>query len=147
MSNTRARLKGDSIVKEAIDYTIERESEYIRKKSTCIAAEETYQKALISFRVSGEVPQFTGDNAGSLKHKFDHVVGEKVKAALSVERRKHWEFHVKELIVHVHYLALAAAEREDVVWKSHMFCPKVENTKVGNQKVLQEQFLCISWRW
>ena len=77
----------------------------------------------------GEVPQFTGDNAGSLKHKFDNAVSEKVKAALSVERRKHWESHVKELTVQGNFLALAAAEREDVVWKSHMFDLKQRTLK------------------
>ena len=38
-----------------------------------------------------------------------------------MERRKHWESHVKELTVQGNFLALAAAEREDVVWKSHKF--------------------------
>ena len=80
-----------------------------------------YQKALISCTFCGEVPEFTGDNAGSLKLKFDNIVSEKVKAALSVVRRSHWESHIKELTVQGHFLALSAAEKEDVMRKSDMF--------------------------
>ena len=38
-----------------------------------------------------------------------------------MERRKKWEGHVKELAVQGQFLALAAAEREDIVWKSVMY--------------------------
>ena len=121
VSQTRTRLKGDNIVNNAIDCTLERESEFTRKKSTCIEAENIYQKALDSCTVLGEIPDFSGENAGALKHKFDNQVSDKVKAVLSVERREKWENHVKELVVQGNFLALAAAEREDVVWKSCMF--------------------------
>ena len=52
---------------------------------------------------------------------FDTTVSAKVKAALVVEKRKHWENHIKELTVQGHFLSLAAAEQQDVVWKSHMY--------------------------
>ena len=38
-----------------------------------------------------------------------------------MEMRKKWEGHVKELAVQGQFLALAAAEREDIVWKSVMY--------------------------
>ena len=44
-----------------------------------------------------------------------------VKNALTVEKREKWEKHVKQLTVQGHYLALAEAEKEDVVWKSSMY--------------------------
>ena len=45
----------------------------------------------------------------------------KVKAAIAVEKREKWEQHVKQLAVQGQYLALATAEKEDVVWKSSMY--------------------------
>ena len=74
-----------------------------------------------SCTVSGEIPDFSGENAGAFKHNFDNQVSDKVKAVLSVERRENWGNHVKELVVQGNFLALAAAEREDVVWKSCMY--------------------------
>ena len=43
VSHTRTRLKGDHIVNSAINATIQRESEYTHKKSTCIEAETVYE--------------------------------------------------------------------------------------------------------
>ena len=121
VSQTRTRLKGDNIVNNAIDCTLQRESEFTRKKSTCIKAENKYLKALDSCTALGEIPDFSGENAGAFKHKFDNQVSDKVKAVLSVGRRENWENHIKELVVQGNFLALAAAEREDVVWKSCMY--------------------------
>ena len=67
------------------------------------------------------MPNFTGVQAGKLKHKFFEDVTNSVKAALDVQRRQKWEEHVKSLTVKGHNLALAAAERQDLVWKSFMF--------------------------
>ena len=114
-------MKGDSNVNQAINSTIKRESQFTRKESTYIESEERFQTALSSCTVLGEIPNFTGENAGSLKHTFDNQVGSKVKTALSVERRDRWETHVKDLAVQGHYLALASAEKQDVVWKSYMY--------------------------
>ena len=121
VSHTRTRLKGDPIVNSAINATIQRESDYTRKKSTCVAAETTFLKALESHTVLGEVPTFSGESAATLKYNFDAKVSASVKSALSVERRSKWEEHVKTLAVQGHNLALAAAEKQDLVWKSFMF--------------------------
>lgn len=121
VSHTRTRLKGDPIVNSVIDATIQRESEYTRKKSTCIEAETVYRTALESNTVMGEMPNFTGAQAARLKHNFHTQVGNSVKSALSVERRQKWEEHVRSLTVQGHNLALAAAEKQDLVWKSFMY--------------------------
>ena len=121
VSHTRTRLKGDHIVNSAINATIQRESEYTHKKSTCIEAETVYKVALESNTTLGQVPNFTGAQAGKLKHKFSEDVTNSVKAALNVERRQKWEEHVKSLTVQGHNLALAAAERQDLVCKSFMY--------------------------
>ena len=71
MSHTRTRLKGDNNVNQAINSIIERESEFTREKSICVESEKTFQVALSTCTVMGEIPNFTGENAGTLKHTFD----------------------------------------------------------------------------
>ena len=70
VSHTRTRLKGDPIVNSVIDATIQRESEYTRKKSTCIEAETVFKTALESNTVMGEMPTFTGAQAATLGTSF-----------------------------------------------------------------------------
>ena len=65
VSHTRTRLKGDPIVNSVIDATIQRESEYTRKKSTCIEAESVFRTALQSHTVLDEVPNFPGTQAAT----------------------------------------------------------------------------------
>ena len=125
------RLKGDAVVNSAIDYSFARESAYTRKISTCIESEERLQAALTSCTAMGEIPEFTGENATSSKHKFDSQVSKSVKTELIVENREHWENHVKELAVQGYYLALASAEKQDIVWKNFMY-----NLKQGTLKFL-----------
>ena len=48
-----------------------------------------------------------------------------------MEKRDHWETHLKSLVVQGQYLALAAAQKQDVIWKSFMF-----NMKQGTLKFL-----------
>ena len=131
VSHTRTRLKGDSNVNSVMDATIERESEYTRKKSTILEAEARYTTAVESCTVAGEMPTFTGENATSLTNNFNKGVSKAVKTVLRVEQREHWGNHVKSLVVQGQYLALAAAQKEDVVWKSFMF-----NMKQGTLKFL-----------
>ena len=71
VSHTRTRLKGDAVVNSAINASIQRESDYTHKKSTCVAAENTFLKALESHTVMGEVPTFTGEGAATLRHNFN----------------------------------------------------------------------------
>ena len=115
VSHTRTRLKGDAVVNSAINASIQRESDYTCKKSTCVAAENTFLKALESHTVMGEVPTFTDEGAATIRHNFNSKVSASVKNALSVERRTKWEEHVKTLAVQGHNPALAAAEKQDLV--------------------------------
>ena len=94
VSHTRTRLKGDNIVNNAIDSSIARESNFTRKKSTCVEAETRFQTALHTCTESGEIPNFEGEDAHVLKHKFDAHVSSTVKTALSVERSETWVEHV-----------------------------------------------------
>ena len=131
VSHTRSRLKGDINVNSAIDATLESESQHSRKKSTHIASESIFRTALQTNNVLDVVPTFTGENAHKQKHKFDTDVRNKVKTVLNVETREKWDTHVKGLAVQGNFLALATAERQDIVWKSYMF-----NLKQGTLKFL-----------
>ena len=80
-----------------------------------------FQRKFAHNTVLNEIPQFKGERAAVLKHQFDCKVRDTVKANLTVERRQKWEAHVKGLAVQGNFLGLAAAEKEDIVWKSTMY--------------------------
>ena len=90
-------------------------------KSSRVEAEATFKKSIQTNTVQEHIPQFTGERAVALRNQFDTNVKDTVKANLAVERRKKWEDHVKDLVVQGKFLALAAAENEDIVWKSAMY--------------------------
>ena len=69
MSHTSTRLKGDLTVNAAIDATLERESEFTRKKSTCVEAEVIFRESLHTNTVLDKIPEFTGERAAALKKK------------------------------------------------------------------------------
>ena len=121
VSHTRKRLKGDSNVNSVIFASIEKESEYKRKVSTVVEAEARFKVVVKSNTVADEIASFTRKEATNLTHKFNTGVSNFVKTVLCVARREHWENHVKSLAVQGQYLALAAAEKEDVVWKRFMY--------------------------
>jgi hypothetical protein len=121
VSHTRTRLKADSIVNAVVDAAVARESQYTRKKSTVNEAEKEYLTGIQLNTVSDEIPEFSGEKASTLKYQFDCKVSDSVKAQLKVKNRDKWENHVKQLAVQGNFLALAAAEKEDIVWKSYMF--------------------------
>ena len=121
VSHTRTRLKGDSNVNAVINASIARESVFTRKKSTCNEAENEYLAGLHLNTVQNEIPEFDGERAAVLKHQLDRKVNDSVKAQLKVQNRNKWETHVKNLAVQGNFLALASAEKEDIVWKNYMF--------------------------
>ena len=108
-------------VNAAIDSTLERESEFTQKKSTCVEAENIFKDSLHTNTVLDEIPEHTGERAAALKHQFDYNVRDSVKATLTAVNRHKWEEHEKGLVVQGNFLALAAVEKQDIVWKSAMY--------------------------
>ena len=131
VSHARTRLKGDLIVNSVINSTLERESQYTRKKSTTIEAEATFTAAIHSTTLDDSPPIFTGENAATQQYTFNTIVRTEVKKIMCLENTEKWHEHVKTLSVQGNFLALAAAEKEDVVWKSYMY-----NLKQGTLKFL-----------
>ena len=91
------------------------------KKSTFNEAEKEYLTKVHLNTVLDEIPEFSGEKPSTLKYQFDCKVSDSVKSQLKVKNRDKWENHVKQLAVQGNFLALAAAEKEDIVWKSYMF--------------------------
>ena len=79
VSHARTRLKGDSIVNSVINSTLERESQYTRKKSTTIEAEATFTAAIHSTTLDDSPPIFTGENAATQQYTFNTSVRTEVK--------------------------------------------------------------------
>ena len=131
VSHARTRPKGDTIVNSVVSATLERESEFTRKKSTTCEAEATFNTIINQITHDATIPTFTGENATHLKHQFDTTVRNEVKKHLSVVNNEKWCENVKSLSVQGNFLAMAAAEKQDIVWKSSMF-----NLKQGTLKFL-----------
>ena len=103
------------------DCTVERESSFVRKKSTIAAAEIFYQKAINLNTVQGEIPNFDYEDGRRHKEKFIVQVKDQIKSLLRVDKEEIWKNHVKSLTQQGNFLSLAAAEYEDAVWKSYMY--------------------------
>ena len=131
VSHTRTRLKGDKVVNSVINATLERESDYTRGKNTTTEAEATFTTAVNLVSPEGIVPTFIGENAHTLQHQYDDKVRKEVKKLLCWENNEKWCEHFKIFAVQGKFLVLAAAEKEDIVWKSYMF-----NLKQGTLKFL-----------
>ena len=121
VSHTRTRLKGDEIVNIVVDATLERESEYMRKKSTCREAESNFKAGIQTNTICDEnnedqIPTFTGERASALKHQFNCEVSKSVKTLVRLEARHKWEDHVKQLAVQGKFLALAVRDDFSGFW-------------------------------
>ena len=73
VSHTQTRLKGDNNVYQAFNSAIERESHFTRKKSTVVESETRFQTALSTCTAMNDIPNFTGDNAATLKTHLTRV--------------------------------------------------------------------------
>ena len=115
-----------------LDCTVERESRYVRKKSTTAASEFLYNKAINLNTVQGEIPNFDYYEDGRrLKEKFVEEIKKQIKTLLRVDREEFWKKHVEALAQQGNFLFLAAMEYEDAIWKSYMF-----DMKQGTMKFL-----------
>ena len=131
ISHARTRLEGDSDVNFVLDCTVSRESRYTHKKCTTAEAEVEYQRAVNMNTVQGEIPNFEYEDGEKEKRKFNLEIKNQIKTSLLVKNQEKWTEHVKSLTQQGHFLALAAAQHEDAVWKAYMF-----NLKQGTMKFL-----------
>ena len=120
-SHARTRLQGDMVINHVIDHTLQREAAYSRKQCTTTESEKVYRETLQLNTVQGEVPSYTGERAKQLQNRFNKEIRKQVRNTTRIAvQTKHLE-HVKGLQVQGNMLNLAAAENQDVLWKSQMF--------------------------
>ena len=115
MSQARTRLNGDTIVNSVINSTLERESQYTRKKSTTFEDEATFTAAIHSTTLNDSPPIFTGETVATKQYTFNTSVRTEVEKIMCLENTEKWHKHVKTLSVPGNFLSLAAAEKEAVV--------------------------------
>ena len=120
-SHARTRLQGDTSINHVLDHTLEREATYTRTYCTTTEAERVYQGVVRLNTVDGQIPRFTGENARHLQHKFNTTIKEQVRRATRQASQDKLKQHAEGLQVQGHLLTLAAQEKEDILWKSHMF--------------------------
>ena len=77
------------------------------------------------------MPTFFGPGANQLEKNFNINIQHKVRNIVRFESQEKWEAHAKTLAVQGKIFVLAAAEKEDLIWKSYMF-----NLKAGTLKFL-----------
>jgi hypothetical protein len=131
-SHARTRHEGDETVNYVLDCTVNRESNFTRKKCTTVEAEAEFCKAINMNTVQGEIPDFRNyENGERDKRKFNKEIKEQIKTSLIVQNQEKWTSHVKTLVQQGNFLDLASAENEDVIWKSYMY-----NLKQGTLKFL-----------
>ena len=105
----------------AVNCTLLWEASLTTKKCTTEEAEASFNWALQLNTVQGEIPEFTGERAATLQHKFNSDVRSTLKCHMQSSRDTAWRNHVKTLTVQGNTLALAAAEECDLSWQSYMF--------------------------
>ena len=134
VSHTRTRLQGDGQINHVLDTTLQREatlSSCQNKLRTATTAELTFREVLHLNTPLGEIPVFTGDKAKHLTSSFNHSIQQKARLMAKTKDQEKLTDHVKKLTLQGNILALAAAEKQDVIWKSYMF-----NLKAGTLKFL-----------
>ena len=87
VSHCRTRLKGDGKVNHVLDCTVERESQFVRKKSISVSSESTFQHAMCMTTVGGDRPMF-GQNWEKQEKEFEEAVKDQVKLSLRVKQQE-----------------------------------------------------------
>ena len=119
VSHARTRLKGDSQVNHALDCRISRESEWTRKQSTTVKAQETLDLVEDLNTVCGVRPGFA--EVPATITKYHNTVKEAVKERVIFENDKELHNHVKTLVKQGHFLDLLQTSHMDATWQSFMY--------------------------
>jgi len=119
-SHARTRLQGDSVINDVLDHTLHREAEYTRSQTTTMA-EQVFRDTIHLNTVDDQVPQYTGDQARQLTHKFNTTIRTQVRNTTRATIQEKLRDHASTLQVQGSLLSLAAREKVDLVWKNTMF--------------------------
>lgn len=115
----------------ALDNCISRESQFVRKKSITVRAEEVYNKALNQNCVGGELPSFPDETWDREKKKLVEEIKESVKCIVRVDSEEKQSEHLRKLISQSEFLKFSQQEQSDYTWKGFIY-----NLKKGTMKFL-----------
>ena len=115
---SRTRLIGDTVVNHALDCKLEREAQWVKQHSITWESDALFKDSI------QEISQ-------EPLNKKVQIVKETIKGKLYDEKETQWNNHISNLVKQGQFLAIAAKENCDMVWKSHMF-----NLKRGTLKFL-----------
>ena len=158
VSHAATRLKGDSTVNAVLDCKVLRESQFVRKQSVTVQAENTYQSVRNRNTVCGEIPGTTPENIRITvdgedgtetvmtlpgegadlppPQTFINDVKEGVKNTVLMDANETSLKHCQSLIKQGKFLELTQLERTDATWKSFIYnLPKVTMKFVLNSSI------------
>ena len=131
LNHASIRLKGDNNVNTCLNNAIERESKYIRKKSTIVQSENIYTKAVQLNCVDGQLPSFSDNSWSRQKQTLSNNLKASVKTLLQNENRECQIQHLSTLLKQGEFLNFSIAEQQDPIWKGFIY-----NLKKGTMKFL-----------
>ena len=118
ISHIRTRLKGDPIVNNAVNCTLNREGLWTPKGSTAVQCEEVFMNAKNVSSGDEEIPEYTR-------------VADTAKNHMKEAHQEKCLDKIKSLAVQGKTLELALAEKTDFTWKSFLY-----DLKAGTLKFL-----------
>ena len=125
------RLKGDKIVNAALDSAIQRESQFTRKKSTIVRAQEVHDSALQLNCVGGEMPTFPDHHWDKEKAKLTKKIKTSVKARVSKDSMDKQHVHLQTLLKQGEALKFLHSQEQDPTWRGYLY-----NLKKGTMKFI-----------
>ena len=98
INHTQMRLKGDKTVNAALDNAVERESEFTRKGSTVVRAQQVHDWAMSKNCVDGEATMFPADVRTKEANQLATRIKNSVKAKVSEDSMSSQHEHLQTLI-------------------------------------------------
>ena len=131
INHTAMRLKGDKIVNAALDSAVTRESEFTRKQSTVVRAQEVHDWAMSKNSVDTEMSSFPGDLGTKEAAKLTKQIKSSVKDKITADAMVSQHVHLQTLIKQGESLKFLQQQQEDPTWKGYL-----HNLKRGTMKFI-----------
>ncbi len=112
-------MKGDSLVNHALDCRVSRETEWTRKQSTTVDAEEVFKAVDDLNSVYGVRPLF--EDVPATVEKYENTIKEAVKERVIFDNDRALHEHVKTLVQQGHFANLLRSSFTDATWQSFLY--------------------------
>ena len=111
------KLKGDSVVKAALDSQVTRESGLTKKSSTAVTCEEMFAKCVESNQIFVPNSENTWNYESSLRHEIPKAKAA-IKQSVNQDILTAWNEKVSKLTMQGEFTKLLIEEEESVTWQS-----------------------------